>query len=344
MASLEGLQAIRARPTMYVGSTDASGLERMLSYVLTIFVNEHLADRSMRLSVDIDDAGWVTIEVDGVGVSVDFDEKYGLPRIETLFSRFLHPEVPHEPATATHAIKHGPHEYFPAVATALSSKLEVETRPGGHAWRLAYAAGSQLQKLEDGGPTTVRGTVVRYLPDESIFDAGVKHDLVTIEKRLRTLALLCPKLDVRLQRRSLASAEGIAGWLREAAPELVKDTLLTAKGTVGVFDVEVAFAWRPRASAPLIRSFVNYLETPAGGSHVRGLTVAIENVIGAKRASRTKKVVSGLVAAVHVGTEWPQMQRGALDDKSARDAVRDVVTRAINDAPWWWERLHAAIG
>jgi DNA gyrase subunit B len=316
----------------------------MLSSVLVICVNEHLADKSSRLSVDINDEGWVTVDLDGEGISADHDEKYGLPRVQALFGRLLHPEVPHEPATSAHVIKHGPHELCPAVATALSSNLAVENRRHGHAWRFAYAQGVLSQQFADAGQTDMRGTVVHYRPDEKIFGAGVKHDLAAIEKRLRTLASLCPKLEVRFQGRSLACPEGISALIREAAPELVKETLLTAQGTLGDFDVEVVFAWRPRATAPLIRSFLNHVETPQGGSHVRGLTVAIENVIGAKRASRTKKVISGLVGVVHVGTRWPKTDRGVLDDNNARNAVRDVVTRAINEAPWWWDRLHTAIG
>lgn len=346
MAHLDALEPVRTRPAAYVGSTGALGLEVMMAPIVSLCVAEHLADRSSLLSVDISEQGSVTVAIDGQGFSIQHDDRFSEPRLKTLFSRFLHPDIPQEPAAPSHAVRHPSHELFPAVATALSSQLEVETRVDGRSWRLSFASGALVQGLTDTGSTSERGAVIRYQPDAEIFDADAKHDLDAIERRLRNIALLCPKLDVRLQGRSLRCPDGLVTWLREAAPEFVKETLLTAHGSVGIFDVEVAFAWRPRASAPLVGSFMNYLETPEGGSHVRGLIVAIENVIGAKRASRTKKVVGGLVAVVHVGTKYPQLQhRGRrLDDDNARNAVRDVVTRAINQAPWWWDKLHAAVG
>lgn len=341
---LEGLEAVRLRPAMYLGSTDSRGLEQMLRNILGLSISQYIGGAT-RLSIDIEDTGWVTVEDDGPGVSIDPVPPHEQSQLELLFSRLLVGPITIEHPNSRVPVKHGPLQTTLSVVTALSHQLDIETRRDGVAYRLAFTAGSPLSSLTKVGPTTMRGTVVRYRPDEKIFDEGAGHDLEAIERRLIDVARLCSPLDVRFQGRSLQHFDGLSSWLREAAPELVKDTLLTAKGSVGDFDIEVAFAWRPRASASLVRSFVNYDETPEGGSHVRGLTVALENVIGAKRASRVKKGLAGLVGIVHVGTKWPTTQRGVpLEDKNVRDAVRDVVTRAINEAPWWWARLNTAIG
>jgi hypothetical protein len=345
---LEGFEAVRLRPAMYIGPLDPHGLERMLSLIVDISINQHLGAGATRLTVDINDAGWVTVENDGDGLPIEPRTPHLLSVPELMFGTLLMgpPITEHPPAAGS--VRHGPETAVSAIATALSSRFEVETRRDGVAYRLAYAAGFPLHPLVKVGPTPMRGTVVRYRPDDEIFEAGVRHDLGRVERRLIDVARLCPKLDVQFQGRSLRRPEGLSSWLREAAPELVTETMLTASGTVKDVGVEVAFAWRPRSSSSLIRSFVNYGETEEGGSHVRGLVSAVEQVISAKRASRKKKVLSGLVGIVHVGIRYPRMERSgmrlSLNDENARVAVRDVVTRAINEAPWWWDKLHTAIG
>ena len=346
---LEGLDPVRVRPGMYVGPGPRRA-EELVSIIVNVFINGHLTGATTRVSVDINDRGWVTIEDDGRGISIDHRHPRQRPWVEVLFGglgagfHFPRDEFPKEHVSPGHHIRHRPWFSSPAVVTALSARLELETRPDGNAYRLEFASGLLLRSVTNVGASPKRGTVVRFLADDEIYRDGVRPDLEAVERRLRDVARLCPRLHVEFQGRSLSCPKGLAAWPLEAAPELVKETLLSAHGTVSDVDVEVAFAWRPRASAPLIRSFLNFIETPDGGSHERGLISAVEQVIAAKRASRKKKVLSGLVGIVHVGAESPRLHGLSPEDEAVRVAVRDVVTRAINEAPWWWDRLHTAIG
>jgi DNA gyrase/topoisomerase IV subunit B len=230
----------------------------------------------------------------------------------------------------------------------LPSAIEIVSRRAGMAYRAAFERGQLVQASEQVGPTDQRGTRIRFLPDSTIFKDGVRLDLETIERRLTELAWLCPTLELTLQGRSLKQVTGIPGWIGSLAPELVKETALSAVGTVKDVTVEVALAWRPRATEPLIRSFANYVEmVEPSSSERRGLITAMERFIGSKRASRKKKVMSGLVAVVHVRMLHPRFggpTRRRLEVEEARVAVDQVVTKMINDAPPWWEQLNRAIG
>lgn len=345
---LEGLDPVRVRPGMYIGPGPRRA-EELVSIIVNVFIKGHLTGATTRVSVDINDRGWVTVEDDGRGISIDRRQPREPPWVEVLFGglsgfHFHSDEFPKEAVSPGHYIRHKPWFSSPAVVTALSARLELETRPDGNACRLEFASGHLLRSVTKVGASPKRGTVVRFLADDEIYGDGVRPALEAVERRLRDVARLCPRLHIEFQGRSLSCPEGLAAWPLEAAPELVKETLLSAHGTVREVDVEVAFAWRPRASAPLIRSFLNFAETPDGGSHERGLISAVEQVNAAKRASRKKKVLSGLVGIVHVGAESPQLRGLSPEDEAVRVAVRDVVTRAINEAPWWWDKLHEAIG
>ncbi len=131
--------------------------------------------------------------------------------------------------------------------------------------------------------------------------------------------------------------------LHELAPEAVKGTVLHGTGVEHDIEVDVTFAWQPRATAPLIRAFVNEVEaTEPGGPH-KGLISAIELMVGQKRASMKKKALCGLVAVVHVRVPHPRYDGARLEDDATRLAVRNVVTRTINEAPGWWSSLHEAM-
>lgn len=341
---LEGLEPVRMRPGMYFGSTGVQALGELLYEIVGNSLDEYLAGAATRISIDVDGRGWVTVEDDGRGIPAGTPA--GISAFEASFTSL------HSGATFD---GHHPHVHIRtshigvgvAAANALCARMEVETRRDGMAYRAAFECGRIVEPLHPIGETTQRGTVIRYLPDDEIFEVGALLDLDATEKHLTILARLCPKLDLRLQGRSLQQLDGMPGWIRELAPEVVRETVLFAAGTVQDVEVEVALAWRPGGSGPMIRSFVNYLRTVEAGSHEKGLLTALEELIGQKRAARKKVVLSGLVAIVHVGMLHPRFggpTRSRLEFEAARLAVHEVVTRALNEAPWWWDRLHEKIG
>lgn len=336
---LEGLEPIRRRPGMYIGSTDSRGLHHMVLEVVGNSFDQFLAGAATRITVDVDAQGWVRIEDDGRGMPVE--------TIEAVFTT-LHAGPTFD--------GHHPHVHVRSHAqgvglgpvSALCARLEVETRRDGVAYRASFSCGRLVQAVQRQGETAERGTVIRLQPDDEIFHEGARLELEVLETALEKLAWLSPRLDLRLQGRSLQRREGLPGWVRHLAPEVVKETVLSAIGSVNDVDVEVALGWRPRGKEPLIRAFANYAETEEPASSNRqGVIAAVRDAIKQKRAAREKRVLSGLVAIVHVGLLHPKFggpTRARLEMREAQVAVEQVVTRAINQAPWWWDRLHEAIG
>lgn len=336
---LEGIEPVRIRPGMYFGGTGARALTELLWEIVGNSLDEHLAGAATRISIDIDPSGWITVEDDGRGIDPElFDVVFtSLHSGATLDGHHPHVHL----RTGLMGAGVGP-------SNALCASLEVETRRNGQAYLATYSCGRVVDRVTSLGPTEKRGTVLRFLPDDEIFRDGVQLDLVALEHRLDEIAWMCPKLDIRLQGRSLQHADGLRGWVRHLAPDVVKETVLSAVGTENDVEVDVVLGWRPRSSEPLIRAFANYAETnEPNSSNRKGLVLAVNEFIRTKRASREKKVMSGLVAVVHVGLLHPRFggpTRARLEMKEAQMAVQRVVTRAINQAPWWWDRLHTALG
>lgn len=337
---LDGLESVRRRPGMYIGSTDGQGLAHMLFEIIGNSLDEYLAGFARRLSVDVDDRGWVSVEDDGRGIPIEEPST-----LEAIFTQL------HAGATLD---DHHPHVHITenlrgvglAPVNALCSRLEVESRRSGTAHRAVFAFGRIIEPVKSLGPTNARGTLIRYLPDDEIFDEGARLDFTEVEQRLLQVARLCPHLDLVLQGRSLKQPEGLPGWVRELAPDAVKETALSAIGKVNEVEVEVALAWSPSGTAPRVLSFVNYYRTTQAGSHEQGLISAVRSSVPRAKDGIKEQVLAGLVAVVHVGMLHPSFRgptRAALQVDAARVAVHEVVTRAIKDAPWWWDRLHEVL-
>jgi DNA gyrase/topoisomerase IV subunit B len=273
-----------------------------------------------RLRVDVDEAGWVTVEDDGLGI-----RDAPLP-LESIFLRRGMVGRRLDVASPRFAIwwAGGPPL---AVSCALSSRMEVESRRDGSVLRVAFECGRVVEPTVRVGDTTLHGLRVRYQADPVLFDAGSRLDLQLVERDLTTLAWLCPQLDVVLQGRSLQRGTGPAGWVQELAPDAVKETALTATGSAEEVAVEVSLAWAPGRTAPRLESFMNYA---AAGGPEAGLLEALR-AAAVQRGADPEHVVRGIVAVVHVGSH------GSRD---ARKAVREVVARAIDATPWWWDRLN----
>lgn len=323
---------------MYVlGGTTAEGLWHTLLELVGNSFDQFLAGAATRINVDVDDR-WATVEDDGDGMPVEL--------IEPAFMKF------HQTATLD---GHQPHVHLRSdalgigvvIVNALAERLEIETRRNGVAHAAAFSRGKLVEALRALGPTTARGTRVRFQFDEEIFTDGVRYDLEAVRTALQTLAWLSPKLDLRFQGESLQKTEGPAGWLRELAPNLVASTVLSGVGSVDGVDVEVAFGWQRRSSAPVVKAFVNYGETDdAESSNRRGLISAVRTYVRAKRGSKEMTAHNGLVAVVNVGLLDPKFggpTKARLEMKGVEKAVHQVVMRTVNSSPQWWTRLHEAM-
>lgn len=313
----------RRNPERVVASTGTPGHHALLDAFVRYSLNQHIWGGATRLRVDVDEAGWVTVEDDGLGI-----RDAPLP-LESIFLRRGMVGRRLDVASPRFAIwwAGGPPL---AVSCALSSRMEVESRRGGSVLRVAFECGRVVEPTVRVGDTTLHGLRVRYQADPVLFDAGSRLDLQLVERDLTTLAWLCPQLDVVLQGRSLQRGTGPAGWVQELAPDAVKETALTATGSAEEVAVEVSLAWAPGRTAPRLESFMNYA---AAGGPEAGLLEALR-AAAVQRGADPEHVVRGIVAVVHVG---------AHGSRDARKAVREVVARAIDATPWWWDRLNEVI-
>jgi DNA gyrase subunit B len=332
---LEGLEAVRKRPEMYVGDTsDGSGRDHLIWEVVANSIDQHLMRRARSLFVSIAD-GWVVVEDDGPGLPCG--ELHGKNAIEIIFTTL------HAGATWDGHVPHVHVSFLRGVGVtsvnALSERLEVETCSGGTRWRMAFEHGRVVEPLSSGNATNDYGTRIRFRPDRAIFHESPAVDCATIERRLRELAWMNPLLDLRFQGQKLPWRGGVAGWVREIAGTLVGDVVVTAARVIDEVFVDVALGWRAStASSAEIRSFAGQCATPLGGTHVDGLWDAISLAterLGPPDLSpelRRERLAGGLVAVVHVAFDVPQFgeaTRGRLDNPAAAAATARVGREAL---------------
>ncbi|MFZ5439664.1 MAG: ATP-binding protein [Myxococcota bacterium] len=301
---------IRLRPSLYIGGTDARALGEMIAQVLNNGIEEHLAGHASRVSIDVTE-GWITVEDDGRGIPVD-------------------------PATFTATFRDfelGGHRILPAgyaVATALSSRLELETRRHGRRWTAAWERGELVEPLTDAGATRARGARIRLLPDEEIF-GRTRLSVEALAARLDTLAHFTPRLELRLNGHPYQHPRGLQEWLPSLSSDLVEETQLAGAAMHdGVF-VEYALAWSPTRRRRRLVPWVNLVATPRYRAHRAGLVAALAASAPTKRAFDA--MTRGLVAVLHARTLHAQ------DDARLRAAVEAEVSRALSAAPWWWDRV-----
>lgn len=326
---LEVTEPVRRRPGMYVGDTGEHGLQVMLLETLSNSLDQFLLGQARRIDITVDGAGWTTVEDDGSGVQL-LGMRGDITQAEAIFAR-LH-------ATPT-LDGHHPHVHIRprllgvgvAVVNALSSRFEVESRRDGTLTRATFERGKLVEPVSEHGPTSGRGTRIRYLPDAEIF-RDTRLDLTKLALQLEELAWLTPALDLRFQGRTLQQPTGLAGWVKKlAGSALVPESLLTAEGSVDDVEVGVAIGRRSSGTSPEVHSFVNYARTE-GGSHARGVF------------STLAPPVPGLVAVVHIGMLAPRFKgpiRAVLHVDEAQRAVEQVLGREVAKH-WWWKQRHAA--
>lgn len=334
---LEGIEAVRVRPGMYIGNTGERGLGTMVFEVFANALDLNLAARATRIDVAIDTEGWVTVEDDGDGLPLEATFK-GHSAFTAIFSSLHftptldghHPHVHVRPGLAGVGV---------AVVQALSQRFEVETVRDGVLHRAVFEQGQLTDPLTALGVTTRRGTRIRYLPDPVVFGEA-RHDLPALTKLFEPLGYLLPELKLTWQGRLLQQPEGLAAWVRQLAPNAVPETVLSVQGEANEVEVELALCWDATQAERRLVSFVNCAATELNGSHAEGLLEAIGKTAPTEALGR--RAVAGLTAVVHVWLLHPRFRgptKAALEVETARLAVRDVVVRALTASPWWWDRV-----
>ncbi|MCR5831439.1 MAG: DNA topoisomerase (ATP-hydrolyzing) subunit B [Lachnospiraceae bacterium] len=347
---LEGLEAVRKRPGMYIGSTSARGLHHLVYEIVDNSVDEALAGFCSTIDVTINPDNSVTVIDNGRGIPVGINKKAGIPAVEVVFT-ILH--AGGKFGGGGYKVSGGLHGVGASVVNALSNWLEVRIRQDGKVYMQRYERGKVVKKLEVIGecPVEETGTMVTFMPDDTIFEETV-FDYDILKTRLRETAFLTKNLKIILRdTRGEEPVERIfhyEGGIKEFVTYLNRsktplyNDVLYFEGKQNNVLVEVAMQHNDSFNESVF-SFVNNITTPEGGTHLTGFRNAITKTFN--DYARTNKLLKeseanltgddireGLTAIISVKIEEPQFEgqtKQKLGNSEARAAVDTVVSEQL---------------
>ncbi len=347
---LEGLEAVRKRPGMYIGTTSTRGLHHLVYEIVDNAVDEALAGYCSEIDVQINKDNSITVKDNGRGIPVGINEKTGLPAVQVVFT-VLH--AGGKFGGGGYKVSGGLHGVGASVVNALSQWLEVKVCREGKIHYQKYEYGhvvSELKVIGECDPDFT-GTEVTFLPDNTIFEDTV-YQFKVLEERLRETAFLTKNLKIILRdvreeepKEEIFHYEGgikeFVSYLNEGKTSLYDD-ILYCEGTVNNVYVEVALQHNDGYNENTI-SFVNNINTPEGGTQVEGFKRALTKTFNSY--ARTKKVLKdneenlsgedireGLTAIISVKIEDPQFEgqtKQKLGNSEARAAVENVMSEQL---------------
>ena len=346
---LEGLEAVRKRPGMYIGSTSSRGLHHLVYEIVDNSVDEALAGVCNTILVTINSDNSITVEDNGRGIPVGIHPKAGIPAVEVVFT-ILH--AGGKFGGGGYKVSGGLHGVGASVVNALSEWLEVTIYQDGHVYRQRYERGHSqyaLKNIGDCDPDR-HGTTVTFLPDKEIFEETV-YDFGILETRLREMAFLTKNLKIVLRDDREEKKEKVfhyEGGIKEFVTYLNKSTevlypdVIYCEGMRDSVYVEVALQHNDSFNES-VYSFVNNINTPEGGTHLAGFRNAVTRTFN--DYARKNKILKdsdanltgddireGLTAIVSVKIEDPQFEgqtKQKLGNSEARAAVDSVVSEQL---------------
>ena len=291
---LEGLEPVRKRPGMYIGTTSSRGLHHLVYEVVDNAIDEAMAGFADKILVTLHGDGSVSVVDNGRGIPVKPipGAKDRRPAVEVVLT-VLH--AGGKFGGGGYAISGGLHGVGVSVVNALSEKLEVEIWRDGYVWTQSYERGKRLSALKKGKASKKTGTRVRFWPDPEIFVETLEFRRETLAERLHELAFLNKGVEIKLadERETPAVEEafkaggGLVDFVKYLAQgkDAVNRIIAIDTGTTGEGEVEIAMQWNTGYTESLY-SFANTINTHEGGMHEEGLKKALTNVIN--RYARTK--------------------------------------------------------
>ncbi len=345
---LEGLEAVRKRPGMYIGSTSERGLHHLVYEIVDNAVDEALAGYCKEINVIINDNGSVTVKDNGRGIPVEINEKKGISTVEVVFT-ILH--AGGKFGGGGYKVSGGLHGVGASVVNALSEWLEVVVRRDGHMYSQRYERGKAVDSLHIIGDADDTGSTVTFYPDSTIFDSII-FDARTLKQRLREMAFLTKGLKITLtdnrEENPVTKEFHYEGGIKEYVQYLNKgnnslyEDIIYCEGAVGDVSVEVAMQHND-AYNDNCYSFVNNITTPEGGMHLIGFRNALTKTINSyARANKMIKdnepnlegedIREGLTAIISVKLPEPQFEgqtKQKLGNSEARSAVDSVLSKQL---------------
>jgi DNA gyrase subunit B len=359
---LEGLEPVRVRPSMYIGSTDSKGLHHLVWEIVDNCVDEYLNSFADLITVTLHKgSAAITIEDNGRGIPVDLHPKFKISGLELVLTK-LHAGGKFSNKDTNYSYSGGLHGVGASVVNALSKSLVATVKRDGVEYVQQFAKGIPQTKLEKGSAVRGHGTRIRFEPDETIF--RVNHfDFDTIRQRLEDMAYIHSGLTINLidentgTRLELKNPGGLPSFLEKLVKDAEKPTVTVVPFAVSRQQddrIEVAMQWT-QSTEEVYRSYVNGIRTSFGGTHENGLKSAIRKAIqnyiethdDAKKAAKDVKITAddireGLVAILSVFVKDPQFQ-GQTKDKLNNPELESAVDNFVRPALETWLNTNKSI-
>ena len=312
---LEGLEAVRKRPGMYIGSTSSSGLHHLVYEIVDNAIDEALAGYCKHVVVTINEGNTITVTDDGRGIPVDIQAQTGKPALEVVYT-VLH--AGGKFGGGGYKVSGGLHGVGASVVNALSEWLEVQVYKNGHIYEMKFSRGDITQEMKIIGDTDRTGTTVTFKPDPEVFDTLV-YDYDILHTRMREQAFLNAGLRITITDARPGSEQGetmcYEGGIREYVTYLNRNKtplhqeVIYLSGAKGDSTAEIALQYNDGYNETLV-SFANDIHTPGGGMHETGFKAALTRVLNA------------------YGTKYGMLKDG--DDKVSGEDCREGIAAVIS--------------
>ena len=345
---LEGLEAVRMRPGMYIGSTSKEGLHHLVWEIVDNSIDEVLAGFANKIEVIIEKDNSITVIDNGRGIPVDIQERTGRPAVETVFT-VLH--AGGKFGGGGYKVSGGLHGVGSSVVNALSAQLDVRVYKNGQVYYQEYRRGEVVGDLKVIGETDRSGTTVHFTPDPEIFTETTEFEFTKLNKRIQELAFLNRGLNLSItdKREGLEQTKeyhyegGIASYVEylNENKDVIFETPIYTEGEMEDITVEVAMQYTTSYHENVI-SFANNIHTHEGGTHEQGFRTALTRVINdyAKKNKILKEnednltgedVREGLTAVISIKHPVPQFE-GQTKTKLGNSEVVKITNRLFSDA------------
>ena len=340
---LEGLEAVRKRPGMYIGSTSSAGLHHLVWEIVDNSIDEALAGFATHIEIEITKENHIRVTDDGRGIPVDIQEKTGRPAVETVFT-VLH--AGGKFGGGGYKVSGGLHGVGASVVNALSTDLTVQVFKDGNIYEQSYKRGAVLDDLKIIGTTDKHGTSVYFVPDPEIFQETTEFDFDKLANRVRELAFLNKGLKLTITdyrpeepvKKSFCYEGGIKSYVEHLnkSKQVLFEEPIYVEGEQDGIQVEVAMQYTSGYHTNLL-SFTNNIHTYEGGTHESGMKTALTRVINdyARRQKLMKEneeklsgedVREGLTAVISIKHPDPQFE-GQTKTKLGNSEARTITDR-----------------
>ena len=342
---LEGLEAVRKRPGMYIGDTGFKGYHHLVYEIVDNSVDEHLAGYCKSITVTINTDESVSVQDDGRGIPVA-THKAGKSALEIVMT-VLHAGGKFD--GGGYKVSGGLHGVGASVVNALSDKTTVEVQRDGYIWKQEYERGKILAPVEKGEPSTKNGTKVTFRPDRLIFkDESVIYDYTTLANRFRELAFLNAGLHICLidertnKKQDFQYSEGIAEFVKymNQSKKALHNDVIYFKGEKDNVEVEISMQWNDSYSESVF-TYCNNINTHEGGTHLVGFRAALTRTTNSYATEKNllkdlktnlegEDIREGLAAVISVKVREPQFE-GQTKTKLGNTEVKGIVETLVNE-------------